>query len=360
MRNASGYGLTLLIAGAAGLAASWVGMPMAWMLGPMIVIGLMSVFWQSRDLPSPLRNWMIAVIAVKLGSFFTPSALDIDATWLVTLSGVLFSTGVMIALGLPLAVRVFGTDRKTSVLAASPGAISQIIAMAEDTRANIGASVVIHTLRVVLIVLVVPPAVLLAAGTTDSAMLPDQPAATGPLWHMLLLAPCLLGLPLATRLKLPTPAIIGPMLLSAFVHMLGPPALFLPDWPLAVAQLVLGASLGAEIGKIPKAEMRRYAMLACLLTLMGSAISMVTAALISALTGIGFSTLLMAYIPGGGPEMVLAALIIGSDPALVTTHHIFRLIVVMAVTPWLIRRSQSAGVNPERPAPHRPAPRPRR
>ena len=49
------------------------------------------------------------------------TALDMVARADVVIDN--FRPGVMITLGLPLAVLVFGTDRKTSVLAASPGSI---------------------------------------------------------------------------------------------------------------------------------------------------------------------------------------------------------------------------------------------
>jgi hypothetical protein len=59
------------------------------------------------------------------------------------------------------------------------------------------------------------------------------------------------------------------------------------------------------------------------------------------LTGLPLPLLLLAFIPGGLPEMSLIALGLGADPAFVVTHHATRVFLVvliaLPIAAWLRR-----------------------
>lgn len=45
---------------------------------------------------------------------------------------------------------------------------------------------------------------------------------------------------------------------------------------------------------------------------------------------------LLAYMPGGAPELSLVALSLGIDPAFVTAHHLLRITVLILLMPVLL------------------------
>ena len=47
---------------------------------------------------------------------------------------------------------------------------------------------------------------------------------------------------------------------------------------------------------------------------------------------------LLAFLPGGQAEMVVIAIIAGSDLAYVVTHHILRIVIVVLLAPVIGRR----------------------
>ena len=60
--------LALLIGGAAGYLANWIGMPLPWMLGPMIATTIVSIIGLPVAGPLALRPVVIPIIGVMLGA----------------------------------------------------------------------------------------------------------------------------------------------------------------------------------------------------------------------------------------------------------------------------------------------------
>src|SRR3546814_9376692 len=77
-------------------------------------------------------------------------------------------------------------------------------------------------------------------------------------------------------------------------------------------------------------------------TLFGSTIILVASGLLFAvllhpLTGLPTIGIFLAFAPGGVAEMSLIALALSLDAALVATHHIVRILLIVVITPLLFR-----------------------
>ena len=113
---------------------------------------------------------------------------------------------------------------------------------------------------------------------------------------------------------------------------------------MAASQVVVGAALGCQFGGAQPASVFRIACQAVGLTLILLAITATSAALLHAVTAVPFETLLLAYAPGGVAEMSLVALALDADPAFVSTHHVFRIVLIVIFAPMafaMIRRLQT-------------------
>ena len=90
-------GLALAIGALRGLLFLAAGLPLAWMLGPMLATMIASLAGLPLAVPAALRGPTIAVLGVLLGSRFTPEGLERLVRWLPIL------------LGLPLYVAIAST-----------------------------------------------------------------------------------------------------------------------------------------------------------------------------------------------------------------------------------------------------------
>jgi membrane AbrB-like protein len=153
----------------------------------------------------------------------------------------------------------------------------------------------------------------------------------------LLLLACGFGVWPARRLRMPAPWILGPMFLSALVHLTGLTASKPPAVVIIVAMVVMGASIGSRFRSVPFGLLVRTLVVSLGMSLILLAIAAVSAALLHAVTGLPFSSLLLAYAPGGFAEMSMISLAMGLDPAFVSSHHMARVILIVALVPIAFR-----------------------
>lgn len=316
--------------------ASWAGIPLAWMLGPLFASMLISLAGISLSMPSQLRITCRGIVGMLLGSAVTTETLARVSQWPFSLMLMMLGLLLMCVLTASYFRFVGGFDRLSAVSASLPGAISTIPAIAIRMGADGPRVVLSHLARVTLVILVVPPLYMAWQGLDAG---PDQhdPASWNllgeHLWILLIAFPA--GL-LARWLKLPVPEMMGPMIAAAILSLLGY-RLALPEWLLAVTFLVLGTSIGARFYRMPLSLLvgtGGHAMFATIITM---ATALAVALVIHKVLGVPLAVALLAVIPGGLAEMALLAAALGVDPVFVTFHQIVRSILLNAVAPFVLR-----------------------
>jgi hypothetical protein len=123
------------------------------------------------------------------------------------------------------------------------------------------------------------------------------------------------------------------MLLSGAVHLAGLTESRPPAAVVAVAQVVVGAAIGARFAGADLRRLGRVALAAVGLTVLLLAVNVAFAWAVHRVTGLGLVDLILAYAPGGVAEMSLIALALGTDAAFVSTHHVARIILIVAAAP---------------------------
>jgi membrane AbrB-like protein len=331
---------TLLFAAAGGALAWAVSLPLAWMIGPLVVTAAVAMIGLRPMVPGRLRNAMTMVLGVMLGSAFTPDILDHASRWAASLAGlaVCLTAGATAA---ALLVRRFTRlDAPTAYFTAMPGGLNEMIAAGADSGGDDRTISLVHSARIMLVVLSIPLwSGLLPAdpGGGGAAFGPPVPAGSmvmtaSPL-EALLLVLALAGAPVARLARLPASELTGPMLVSAALHLSGavdgqPPGLLV-----TLAQVVVGASIGCRLAGLNLRLFLRACGIAVLVTAVMATTGILTAFALNAATGLPLPALILAYAPAGFAEMTLVALTLGVDTAFVATHHIFRIGFVVAVAP---------------------------
>ena len=151
----------------------------------------------------------------------------------------------------------------------------------------------------------------------------------------------MLGYLFARRVRLPAATFIGPLLGSMAVHLAGLVETQPPYLLLALAQLVIGSSVGARFSGTPLRLVARALALGAGATLLMLIVTLAFGGFLHGVTGQPLGLLLLAFIPGGFAEMSLIALGMGVDPAFVVTHHSLRVFLVVLIAlpafAWLRR-----------------------
>jgi membrane AbrB-like protein len=305
------------------------------MMGAMVATMVAAVGGAPVALPQGLRTVMVAVLGVMLGSAFTPSLVDRAGSWSVSLA--MLVPFIVVATGSCLLYhrRVARYDPTTAYFASAPGGLNDMVIMGGALGGDERTIALTHSARIFLVVMLIPTAFRLIGGFGQAARAnpfapldPVEPTAVA-----VLLACGLIGYFGARLTRIPAPSLVGPAAVSAAVHLAGLTDSVLPGWAIAIAQIAVGAAIGCRFAGVGVRDIGRVLVLALGSLLILATIALTTSLLVGALTGLDPRILILAFAPGGMAEMSLVALALGLDPALVTTHHVARIFLVVLMIP---------------------------
>lgn len=147
---------TMLAALAGGLILDRLKVPAGALIGAMLAVAAVNLTGaQTADAGSVLRFAAFVVLGWELGSGIDRSTIESLRSALVP---ILVVVGGLLAMSALLAVVLHrsGLDSITSFLAASPGALSQMVALSAEFGANAVVVSVVHLIRVVVVILMMP------------------------------------------------------------------------------------------------------------------------------------------------------------------------------------------------------------
>lgn len=325
------FGLAMAAGIAGGLLFVWLRLPLPWMLGPMTVCTLAALLQAPVAAPTVIRPPMTMIIGVLLGASFTPDLIRQAPHWWPALLGLL---AFMLASAVACIAffRIVGRfDRTTAYFAGMPGGLVEMVTAGEEKGGDARLIALVHSARILLVVMTLPfivqmlEGVQLGARRTAGLSLLDTPIASD-LW---LVACGLIGIVLGHVLRLPAKFLLGPMLATALVHVAGISDFHPPAELVIIAQLVLGVTIGCRFVGTAPGTILRVLLLSAGSTVILLVLTMLSAWIVSRLSGFGMVPLMLAYSPGGLAEMSLIALALKIEVAFVAAQHIIRVFLVM-------------------------------
>ena len=337
-------GRTLAVGTAGGALFAWLNLPLAWMLGAMVATTLASLGGMKFYVPGPMRSIMVAIIGVLLGASFTPEILDQARDWPLTIGCLLLYLGFLVGILFLYFHRVVGLDVPTAYFSATPGGLSEMVITGAAMGADDRTIALIHTSRVLLVVLTIPLWYRFMTGvtTTPSAMGPSI-GAIG-LTDVAVLGACaVVGVVAGRLIRLPAYRLSGPLLASAVVHATGLNESAPPWEVVAVAQIVVGSAIGARFTGVPVRRVLGLMAAALVSTVLMLAATVSFALVLASATGLDWRSIVLAYAPGGLAEMSLIALSLGIETAFVATHHVIRIGLIVVAAPLVFARIRQAG-----------------
>jgi len=156
---------------------------------------------------------------------------------------------------------------------------------------------------------------------------------TGDFADWVVLALCAaFGLVGGRALRLPASILIGPMILSAAAHYFGLTQAGPPVLLIVLAQIIVGAGLGARFRGFQKAEFAKVIGLGFVSVALMLMLDALIVLALRQFLDLPFDVLLISFAPGGVTETALIALSLHANPVFVTTLHVFRIVVTVAIS----------------------------
>ena len=330
--------LALVIGTIGGFVFDYLRMPLAWMLGACVFSTVAAFSGLRIGMRVRLRQGMIIIMGVLLGAGFTPDLVQRLGQWAVSLCVLTGMTMTGAALSYMWFRRLTNWDKPTCYFAAMPGGLNDMTILGGAMGGEERSIALAHALRILTVVLTIPIWYRLVDGAQTS-VLTMAPGPSNYDWQdYAILAACgIVGAILGRLLRLPASFMMGPMILSAIVHLAGVTDSKPPGELVAAAQVVMGTGIGcrfvgAAIDRLHK-EMAASIGAAILLIVCAVVFAKITVAL----TGLDLDATVLSYAPGGFAEMSLIGLALGVEIAMVATHHLFRLFLIILTGPVVFR-----------------------
>ncbi|MGG5817555.1 AbrB family transcriptional regulator [Falsiroseomonas sp. HW251] len=319
--------VTAAAAAGGGAALSLLHVPLPWMLGAMAATAALA--WHERAAVSaPVRPVALVLLGLGLGQTFTPSVMKAVA---LTLPWLLLAAMASIATGLLLTrffSRLAHTDSRTGFYATVPGGVLVMAVLAQ--RAGLPAQVVTlaQTVRIMLVVVIVPPLVTLFVPHGNVAeFLAERPEFDPPGLVVLLAAGFAVAL-VVRRLGLANPWMLGPCAMVMALSAQGLLPSGVPMWMVNAAQIGMGMSLGQRVSKRFLLSSRRLALASLVTTLLLILITALAGGLLAWASGLPLAASLLGLAPGGMPEMTITAKTLEVGVPLVLGFHLVRTLLI--------------------------------
>jgi membrane AbrB-like protein len=315
-----------LIGGLLGAALSLLHVPLAWMVGPLVLTAAFAVTRDLPRLPSAPRRAGQLIVGGAIGLYMTPDALGSVLDALVPI--IASSVGIA-AVAVPIALllgRVGRTDAATALFAALPGGPMEMAQLAKRYGGQGSLVALTQTMRIAAIVILIPPLlVLLGNPVVDVIRIPVVVSYPG---LALALVIALAGALLAERVRMVNPWFVGPLIGITVVSLIGVPLSGVPGFVLAGAQILLGVSLGGMFDRHTLRLGKPFIAIAALTTVLLIGVTLLMALVMAQMGVSDFSTLALANAPGSVTEMSIAAKAMHLDVSLVASVHIIRILIL--------------------------------
>ena len=331
--------LTLLL-GCVGAAVAWyLSAPVYILIGPALLVSLAGLVGVHTSIHNGVRDVCFLVLGVAVGSGFDADALAAMQRWplaFLVMAGLIVAT---LALCRVMLTCYLGFDRRGALLAAAPGHLSFVIALAADLKTDVVRVTIAQSVRLLALTLLVPFAAL-ALGMDMSAVLPEGTPLS--LLHLILLL--VLGFALGRvfeHLSFPAPLLLGTMVVSGIGHLSELTPGVMPRFVILPAYLVLGALIGTRFSGVTFQELRQGLAVGVVITLVAVLFSVLGALPVAWALGMPPAHVLVAFSPGGLETMIAMGVVLGVVPGFVAACHIARLLILTIVLPAMLgRRSE--------------------
>jgi membrane AbrB-like protein len=329
----------LAIGAAGGALAVLLHVPAPWLAGSMIA-GVIAIYaGVDFVVPEWLRIIAFILLGVQTGASVTWDTLARASQWPLSLAFLSVTVIAVTWSSYAYYRRARHWDAATAFFRSLPGALSLVLAIADEAKADMRKVTISQCIRLFFLVAALPAIVELISPQRN--ILPPLQSAGFAGAIVMVAAAAVAGL-LLERLRVPAGLILGATLGSAALSLLGFAQGGAPPWVLIPANVVLGILIAARFRNFSLGELRASLAASMGGFLIALAVSVAGAVATSSLASLPFALTLLAFSPGGLDTMTIMAFALNLDPAYVASHQIARYIGMCLLLPpiaaWLMKR----------------------
>jgi membrane AbrB-like protein len=308
--------------------------PIPWMIGPMIAVAALNLMGVRMHSPPYARQMGQVILGSAVSLYFTPTVVAELAANFAAIMAATVAVFVVGGLGALTLSRASGVEGKSTFFASIPGGAMAMAVLAERHGAQIAPVAVAHSLRVSVVVILIPFALTYSGIPLEAAAYrPVVPLDFSILVPWLLFG-CVLG-EVSERLHLQNGYLLAPIFFGAALTVSGIQLSAVPRWMTDFAQLMFGLVLGARYERAFFARYKLFIPFALLNSFFILIASVAVGVVLAWAFDLPVATMIIATSPGGLAEMTITAQALQISVPLVVAFHLFRVVIVNMGTQYL-------------------------
>jgi membrane AbrB-like protein len=333
----------LLVSALCGYLASIGGVPLAWVLGPLVPTAIGSVL--DVDVIAPRRGRQLGqlMVGTTIGLSLTVAAVELIAIWFpVMLLTALVSILATAILCVPFS-RASRIDVTTAFFSLTPGGLAEMARTGEKEGAQREPVAMTQTIRVALLVCILPSLLLNFGIDGGMPQVVGRPLLALP--ELVFVFACAgLAVFLVRFTGASNPWMIGGLVGAGTVAATGLVDGRVPYVLFALGQFMIGISIGSRFNRENLVKLPRVCVMAVFFIVTMTLMLFVYATFVHLATGLDLSSMTLAASPGGLAEMALTAQLLHLNVGLVTAFHVVRSFLVNAFSLQFFRIFRRIGL----------------
>ncbi|SCZ04950.1 AbrB family transcriptional regulator [Microvirga guangxiensis] len=328
----------ILIAALGGLLFYWLGVPAAWLSGSAIAATVWGLSGHAVHMPRALSDAAMLISGAAMGAAMTPAAIAAIARYPGSLMLLVIGVIVISLASTLWLTRISGWRKADAVLASVPGALSTVLAVAADRKADVPSVAIVQNLRLFVLIALLPSIVVATGGgegDPNALIGQGMPIESPGSMALVLFGGLALGL-VFKRLRVAAPILLGATIVSAVSHGTELVTGVIPPVIATGGLVLIGLFIAERFRDIQRSTLRRALVAALGSFTIGMGIAVIFAILAAWVADVSFANSLVAFAPGGLEAMTVLALVLGLDPLYVGIHHLVRFLGIGLVLPFLI------------------------
>ena len=329
--------LVILISIPSAIAADYFNIPLAWMLGPMIVTSIAALAGLKVKMPKLALSSILIILGLHIGNYIDQNLFNQMINWIWTSVIMLIYIFVCILIVSKYLQKYAGYGEKASIFSAAPGALGPLMILAENEKTDLSQVATSHLIRLIIIITVIP-FIIVNNAITETLIVDDfNYIAQNHFNLLILIVASLIFILIFDKIKVPAALLSGTLFASGLLQITDVASYKLPDASINFCLLILGASVGCRFAEKTVKEIANNSLHGIVATTILVLLGFLAAYVATFFVDTNILTLILSFSPGGIYEVAVIAIAFDLDPDFVAFHHIIRLLMILFTVPIILK-----------------------
>tara|TARA_B100000073_G_scaffold54989_1_gene40655 strand:+ start:102 stop:1175 length:1074 start_codon:yes stop_codon:yes gene_type:complete len=327
----------ILISIPSAIIADYFSIPLAWMLGPMIITSIAALSGLKVKMPKMALNSILIILGLHIGNYIDQNLFNQMINWIWTSFIMLIYIIICILLVSKYLEKFSGYGKKASIFSAAPGALGPLMILAENEKTDLSQVATSHLIRLIIIITVIP--FIIVNNTNSETLLIDKfdYMSQNHTNLILLIIASLFFIFIFDKMKVPAALLSGTLFASGLLQITDIASYKLPNETVNFCLLILGSSVGCKFAEKTVKEIANNSLHSIVATTLLVVLGLIAAYVATFFVDTNILTLILSFSPGGIYEVAVIAIAFDLDPDFVAFHHIIRLLFILFTVPIILK-----------------------